>query len=62
MACAPLREGDPIPNIAEAKRRLAADGRDTWLTPEGTDTLGDAEEAAGGWFVGPKARLPAAAE
>jgi hypothetical protein len=57
-----VRAGDPIPTVEEAKRRLAAAGPDPWLTPEGIDALGQAEEAAGGWLVGPKVYRPSDAE
>ncbi len=50
---------DPIPTIAEAKRRLAAAaGREQpWLhlTPEFEEAMARAEEEAGGFLGGPEA-------
>jgi hypothetical protein len=42
-----------IPTVAEGKRRLAAAGPDRGRTPETVKALGQAEEEAGGWLVGP---------
>jgi hypothetical protein len=57
---------DPIPTVEEAKRRLAAaSGRDRpWLhmTPEFEAQMAEAEEAAGGWLVGPDVYKPSDAE
>jgi hypothetical protein len=49
--CVPTE--DSIPTIEEAKRRLAAAGPDPWLTPKGIEALAEAEEASGGWIIGP---------
>jgi len=58
--------GDPIPTVEEAKRRLAAaSGRDQpWLhlTPEFKEAMAQAEDAAGGWLVGPEVYRPSDAE
>jgi len=53
------RAADPIPTIAEAKRRLAAAaGREQpWLhlTPAFKEAMARAEEEAGGFLGGPEA-------
>lgn len=54
-----LRVADRIPTVKEAKRRLAAAGPDPWLTADGIAALGEAEEAAGGWLLGPATYQPA---
>jgi hypothetical protein len=60
------RAVDPIPTVEEAKRRLAAAcGRERpWLhlTPEFEAQMAEAEDAAGGWLVGPEIYRPSDAE
>lgn len=57
---------DPIPTVAEAKRRLAAAaGRaQPWLhlTPEFEEAMARAEEEAGGFLAGPEDYPPPDAE
>jgi hypothetical protein len=49
---------DCIPTVEEAERRMAAAGPSPFLTPEAIEALGQAEEAAGGWLVGPAVYRP----
>ncbi len=62
----PEPAADPIPTIAEAKRRLAAAaGREQpWLhlTPEFKEAMARAEEEAGGFLGGPDGCLPSDGE
>ncbi len=61
-----MRAVDSIPTVEEAKRRLAAAaGRDRpWLTmsAEDAEAMTRAEDAAGGWLVGPEVYRPPEAE
>jgi hypothetical protein len=57
-----VRAEGAIPTIAEARRRLAAAGPDPWVTPAALEAMGQAEEAAGGWLVGPAVCRPRDAE
>jgi len=52
------RASDAIPTLAEAKRRLAEAGPDRWMTPAAMEALAQAEDASGGWLLGPAVYRP----